>query len=122
MNNDLGTERDLPPVDPNFLSNRTQDDAALKGLPLSKFMEQYQNQKGVDANVLSMKENNIYHFFKVHLIVESPVLSFLKEKFDLMGKYLGEDVLKEGLLASGSIDKVQVIQGSFLEWVEWNNV
>jgi len=62
LNDQVETEKDMPLVDQNYLSNRTQDD---KQLPLSKFMEQYLNQKGVDANVLSTKEHNIYQFFKV---------------------------------------------------------
>lgn len=39
---------------------------------------------------------------------------FEKEKFDLMGKYLGEDVLKEGLLTGGPTDKAQVTQAGWL--------
>ena len=62
LNNQLETERDMPLVDQNHLSNKTHDN---KQLPLSKFMETYLNQKGVDANVLSAKEHNIYQFFKV---------------------------------------------------------
>jgi len=64
LEHQVETERDMPPVDQNYLSGRTNDD---KQLPLSKFMEQYLNQKGVDANVLSTKEHNIYQFFKVKL-------------------------------------------------------
>jgi len=75
--------RSASPLD-RAVSHRSETEASPKQIPLSKFMQSYLSQRNIDEGVLSTKETNIYDFFK--------------EKYGLMGKYLGEDILKDGLL------------------------
>ena len=55
-----------PTSRPQLVSQQTERPNTQTQLHVSKFMEQYLSQKGVNAGVLSEKENNIYGFFKVN--------------------------------------------------------
>jgi len=79
---DIGSEKDLSARN-HISSQKSHRDNSSKQVPMSEFMENYISQKNINADLLSTKETNIYGYFK--------------EKFGLMGKYLGEDILKEGL-------------------------